>query len=117
MPKDYFKKGPDPRRNIIGAKKLSESERHAREDARLQIAEIWPAITAMKIGDLMERRKDPNLTVLQAWFLAAAVAGIKNGDLTNLMKMYERLLGKPAALIDVRASPEVLIMGLELSDV
>lgn len=71
----------------------------------------------MKLAQLIEKRKDPNLSVLQAWFLAAAVKGIKDGDLSTLMRMYERLLGKPLTLIEVRELPEVLILPPEMSDV
>lgn len=93
-------KGDPPLGDGGGRKPLSEIEREARKASRQEIAETFQALKGMTIEEI--RKLDiKSLPAVQAWFISAIQKGIQKGDTSELHRMYDRLLGKPRATVDL----------------
>ena len=81
--------------NPLGRPKLTEIERAARDAERSEIAELWPIIKKKSLDELKELRKDGSQPAIKLAMVSALMLGIEKGDLSEIHRFYDRLLGKP----------------------
>jgi hypothetical protein len=85
--------------NINGRPKLTEQEKAAREQARKIISELWSTVLDKPPKELQKMLAKENLSMVENWLIRAAMTGAKKGDLSELHKMFDRLLGKPKQIV------------------
>jgi len=80
-----------------GRKPLTEAEKEARETLRYKFAEMFLYLEDLPDADIKRVMKsDPKA----AWMGRAILKGRRSGDLTELHKIADRLLGKSRASIE-----------------
>ena len=90
----------EPGHNFGGRPKLTEIEKTSRIAARIDIAEYWPEICALtKIDDLKKIIKDSTSPMVKKAMASAMLFAIRDGNLSELHRFYDRLLGKPKEFI------------------
>lgn len=80
--------------NPNGRPPLAEIEKTAREAARREIAEVFQWLKNASDKALQTVANDPKESQIVKWMASAIINGRKSGDLSELHRMYDRLLGK-----------------------
>jgi len=88
-----FKKGQSG--NPRGKAKLTDIEKRARHASRLEIAEVYQALKGLTLEELKKVIENKDAATITILFASSFKTGIKKGDLTEVHRMYDRLLGKP----------------------
>ena len=97
-----FKKGESGNPN--GRPKLTAIEKSAREAERKEIAEVWPRIKVLSFAQIKELMADKEKPVIELAMASAIYHAIKNGNMSEVHRFYDRLLGKPLVTNDVTVS-------------
>lgn len=105
-----------------GRKPLTEVERAAREASGYEIAEMWQYLKDCSDSELRRIKKDPKEKQVAKWMATAILNGKAKGDLTELHRMYDRIVGKKPPGIERAADGSLpvsgfIILGKELNDV
>ncbi len=86
----------DPKTNPRNQYKgLSEEEKLARLASRHEIAVVWLEIKGMTLTNLNKLYKDPNIPAVKLAMIASMLNAATKGELKDLYKYYELLIGKP----------------------
>lgn len=79
-----------------GRPPLSAAQTAAKEASTREIAETWQELKEMTMEELKEiKARKEQQPLVRLWMAEAMIQGIKRGDLTELHRMYNRLLGMP----------------------
>lgn len=102
-----------------GRKPLSEIEKAAREADRREISELWPSIKKMTLKELEALNKEQaSLTVIKVAMIRAAINAIKTGDLDEVHRFYDRVLGRSTQPHDLGGAGGItVIIGQKESEV
>ena len=76
-----------------GRPRLSDAEKQAREEIRHQIVN-FPMILRFTVPELQERLQQSDTPAYEAMMISAILHGVKKGDLSEVHRFYERLLGR-----------------------
>lgn len=73
----------------------------AKQLTAYQVAEICSVLLCSDIKELHAIRYDPRSSVLQQWVAAAAILGIRKGDVLALDKILNRVIGSVKEKIEI----------------
>jgi hypothetical protein len=96
---------PGPGRNP-----LSEIERKAREASRREIAETWEEIKSLDLPALQSYMQSPGQPAVKVMMASAIIKGIKSGDLSELHRFYDRLLGRPTQRVETTSDEPTMFL-------
>ena len=87
--------------NPNGLKKLTDLERQARDASRHEIAGIYQALKGLTTEQLKILIKDTTTPAITVLFATSFLKGMQKGDLSEVHRMYDRLLGKPKQVSEI----------------
>lgn len=93
--------------NPSGARKHDQAKKIMRKLTALDLEEIINLVLNNDMEALLAIKNDlKNTKVLKAWVAAAAIEGIKKGDLTSLTTLVDRIFGRVSQKIELSGALE-----------
>lgn len=96
-----FKKGHDPRRNMLGAPRKFISNIKSTGYGHSEIIDCLLVLLSMTIEQLKEVHDNPEATVLEKTVANALVTSYKKGSLYSLETLLSRAVGTPKQSTDM----------------
>lgn len=96
-----FKKGHDPRRNMMGAPRKFISTVKEKGYGHSEVIDAVLVMLSMTIDELKELHDNPQATVLEKTIANALVTSYKKGSLYSLETLLSRAVGTPKQSTDM----------------